>query len=111
MYRSFFPLILLVAATAAEAQSSDVNGVRTDQKQGTSAYIKGNEGRSGTTIGGIGISEKQDIRRTSSGKLNFSRQKLAALKAAAQKAGLQKESVRCLHRRGGRGGSQTSRRA
>jgi hypothetical protein len=82
--------MLLMAMTAAQAQSGGVNGPRTDQKQGTSSYISGNDGRGGTTIGGVGISRQQDIRRTSSGTLHFSPQKIAALKTAAKKANLQR---------------------
>lgn len=92
MYRLSLALtfVSLLAVTAAHAQDGDINGPRTDQKQGISSYIKGHEGRDSTTIGGVGVSKKQDIRRTSSGNLNLSDEKLAALKAAAKRAGLQR---------------------
>lgn len=72
----------VLLATGAFAQGQpDINGPRTDQQQGTSGYIKGNQ--QGETIGGAGLSRQEDIRRTSSGEIALSQGAHAALRSAA----------------------------
>ncbi len=73
---------VLFAAGAHAQGNPDINGPRTDTEQGASGYIKGN--RSGETIGGIGLSREQDIRRTSSGQIALSQGAHAALRSAAE---------------------------
>lgn len=77
---------LLIMAFPAQAENANqgINGPRTDQERGGSAYIQGNEGRGGTTLRGNGVSRTEDIRRTSSGKVVLSPAQVKKLRDAAK---------------------------
>ena len=71
------------------AAQNDVNGPRSDQSKGKSSII---DGKGDNGLGQNGISRIDDIRRTSTGELQFSGQRERQIRDAVGKAHLQKQS-------------------
>ncbi len=77
--------VAFLALPAAQAQQG-TNGPRTDQPSGESSAVKPGAGTSG--LGEVGRSRTEDIRRTSTGKLQLSNEQRRKLKEAVGKARL-----------------------
>ncbi|MGH6664917.1 MAG: DUF1236 domain-containing protein [Pseudolabrys sp.] len=78
---------VLVAAASAAANAQGTNGERTDQQKGESSYIQGTQ----SSLGQNGISRTGDIRRTATGKLQFTPQQVAQIRDAVGRAKLKRE--------------------
>lgn len=89
MFRTI-PAVALSAAlvVTGAAYAQNINGERTDQQKGESGYLQQNQTNG---LGQTGISRKGDIRRTATGKLDFTPAQVTAIREAAAKVKLSKQ--------------------